>query len=134
MRTDGQRRASEDAHSTGGAAGGGLRPAYQMPRAGAAAPAAGQPALLGDAADETGRRPVSTPTEAAPWPDGLAARAAAVRAALGAFGRPVTVPEVAETFAGKANKARLAAVGELLLTLVALGQARAVGDGRFTGN
>ncbi len=107
-----------------------LRPAYQMPRAGAAEPAASQPALLADV--ETGRRPVSTtPGEAAPWPDGLAARAAAVRAALVAFGRPATAAEVAGAFAGQANRARLAAVGELLPTLVALGQARAVGEGRF---
>ena len=107
-----------------------LRPAYQMPRAGAAEPAASQPALLADV--ETGRRPVSTaPGEAAPWPDGLAARAAAVRAALVAFGRPATAAEVAGAFAGQANRARLAAVGELLPTLVALGHARAAGEGRF---
>ena len=58
-------------------------------------------------------------------------QSAPIRVALGAFGRPVTASEVAETFAGKANKARLAAVGELLPTLVALGQARAAGEGRF---
>nr|HMT22651.1 hypothetical protein [Promineifilum sp.] len=66
-----------------------------------------------------------------PWPAGLAARAAAVRAALVAYSRPVTAEEVAAAFEGKATKARQEQVAELLQTLEALGQARSGEDGRW---
>ena len=103
-----------------------LRPAYQLPRAGLAAT---QPALLEEAA---GAAPAAAAAQP-PWPDGLAARAAAVRAALGAFGRPATAAEVAAAFAGRADRKRVTAVAELLGTLVALGQARPTGDNQFVG-
>ncbi|MBK7219372.1 MAG: hypothetical protein IPH95_20505, partial [Candidatus Promineofilum sp.] len=61
-----------------------LRPAYQMPRAGLAP--ATQPALPGAAAGDA--PPPAAASAPPPWPDGLAARAAAVRAALGASARP----------------------------------------------
>jgi len=105
-----------------------LRPAYQLPRAGLAP--ATQPALLDEAA---GAAPTAAATQP-PWPDGLAARAAAVRAALGALGRPASAAEVAATFAGPAGRKRVAAVAELLGTLVALGQAGVGEEGRFVGN
>ncbi len=106
-----------------------LRPAYQMPRAGLAP--ATQPVLPGAAAGDAPPPAAAAPP---PWPDGLAARAAAVRAALGAFGRPATAAEVAAAFAGRADKKRVAAVAELLATLVALGQAGMGEEGGYVGN
>ena len=103
-----------------------LRPEYQRPRAGLAAT---QPALLDEAA---GAAPAAAAAQP-PWPDGLAARAAAVRAALGALGRPASAAEVAAAFAGRADRKRVTAVAELLGTLVALGQARPTGDNQFVG-
>ncbi len=105
-----------------------LRPAYQMPRAGLAP--ATQPVLPGAAAGDAPPPAAAAPP---PWPDGLAARAAAVRAALGAFGRPATAAEVAAAFAGRADKKRVAAVAELLATLVALGQAGMGEEGGMWG-
>ena len=102
-----------------------LRPAYQLPRAGLAPT---QPALL----DETAAVVVAAAQPA--WPDGLAARAAAVRGALAAFGRPASAAEVAAAFAGPAGRKRVAAVRELLATLVALGQAGVGEEGRYVGN
>ena len=92
-----------------------LRPAYQAPDA--AAVVVSQPVLLEEKA-------AVAPTDVPAWPDGLAARAAALRAALVAFGRPVTVEEVSAAFDGKVTKARREQVQELLETLNALGQAR----------
>jgi len=106
-----------------------LRPAYQMPRAGLAP--ATQPVLPGAAAGDAPPPAAAAPP---PWPDGLAARAAAVRAALGAFGRPAKAAEVAAAFAGRADKKRVAAVAELLATLVALGQAGMGEEGEYVGN
>ncbi|MBK7218475.1 MAG: hypothetical protein IPH95_15830 [Candidatus Promineofilum sp.] len=105
-----------------------LRPAYQMPRAGLAPP---QPVLPGAAAGDAPPPAAAAPP---PWPDGLAARAAAVRAALGAFGRPAKAAEVAAAFAGRADKKRVTAVAELLATLVALGQAGMGEEGGYVGN
>lgn len=102
-----------------------LRPAYQAPDA--VAPAT-QPALL---EEETAPATAIAPAETIPWPDNLAARAAAVRAALVAFGRPVTADEIAAAFDGKATRARREQVSELLQTLAALGQARQTGDSKW---
>ncbi|MCO5181073.1 MAG: hypothetical protein M9896_13620, partial [Candidatus Promineofilum sp.] len=92
-----------------------LRPEYQAPDA--AAVVVSQPVLLEEKA-------AVAPTDVPAWPDGLAARAAALRAALVAFGRPVSAEEVTAAFDGKVTKARREQVQELLETLNALGQAR----------
>jgi hypothetical protein len=101
-----------------------LRPAYQAPRAGLAAPV--QAALVEEEAAST--PPVAT--AALPWPEAMPAQAAAVRAVLAQAPRPLSAVEVAAAFAGPAGK-RSARVAELLETLAALGQAAAVEDGRY---
>jgi hypothetical protein len=103
-----------------------LRPEYQARDA--VAPVS-QPALLEEEA--TAVQPPA-PTTTPPWPDGLAARAAAVRAALVAFGRPMSADEVAASFAGRATDTRRDQTAELLQTLAALGQARLVAAGRWS--
>jgi hypothetical protein len=60
----------------------------------------------------------------------MAGQAAAVRAALAGFDRPVTAREIAAVFKG-ASEPR---IGEWLATLAALGQARAVEGGRFASD
>lgn len=98
-----------------------LRPDYQAPAG--SAPQAQQAALEIEEA-EAGE--VAAALRA--WPEGMAAQAAAVRGALAAFaGRPVSAAEVAAAFSG----ASPTHVAEWLATLVALGQARALEDGRF---
>jgi hypothetical protein len=101
-----------------------LRPAYQAPRAGLAAPV--QAALVEEEAAST--PPVAT--AALPWPEAMPAQAAAVRAVLAQAAHPLSTVEVAAAFAGPAGK-RSARVAELLETLAALGQAAAVEDGRY---
>jgi len=101
-----------------------LRPAYQAPRAGLAAPV--QAPLVEEEAAPT--PPVAT--AALPWPEAMPAQAAAVRAVLAQAARPLRSVEVAAAFAGPAGK-RSARVAELLATLAALGQAVAVEDGRY---
>ncbi len=120
-------RAAEEAAATRGAGGliRWLRPAYQAPQA--AAPAAAQAEFAIEAAEPDETAAVSTLRA---WPAGMAEQAAAVRAALAGFGRPVTAREVAAAFK-TAGEAR---IGEWLATLVALGQARATTDGRFVGD
>jgi hypothetical protein len=66
--------------------------------------------------------------EKIPWPKTLAEQAKAVRQALTAQPGAMTVEEVAKRFVrGKPER-----VGELLETLVSLGQAREVDEGKFT--
>lgn len=62
-----------------------------------------------------------------PWPKSLAEQAQAVRTALAAQRGPVTPAELAKQF----QRARLDRVEDLLDTLVSLGQARDLPDGRF---
>jgi len=101
-----------------------LRPEYQAPDH-APAPAV-QSTLLEEEA-------ISAPAAKPAWPNELAARATAVRAALAAFARPVTADEIAASFDGPATKARRIQVTDLLQTLTALGQARTAGDGLWIG-
>ena len=70
-----------------------------------------------------GKKPPAKPA----WPSALPEQARAVRAALAARPAPATAAELAKSFKG----AKLERVGELLATLVSLGQARRAGDGRF---
>jgi hypothetical protein len=69
----------------------------------------------------------ATPKAKTPWPKTLPERAQAVKAALAAVRTPVTAEQLAKTFL----RARAEGVQELLETLVSLGQARELPDGRF---
>lgn len=90
-----------------------LRPEYQDPRG------AAMRALELDVAA------AATPEAERPtYPHKLAEQAAAVRQALQGAARPLTAQQVARLFKG----ARTASVDEVLETLVALGQARQVGE------
>jgi hypothetical protein len=104
-----------------------LRPDYQAPDE---APA--QAALL-ETANAPGRseRPGTHPTRRQ-WPASLPEQAQAVRAALAAAAGPVDAGTLAALF-GRRTQKRLAQISELLEMLAALGQARAVGDGRYVG-
>jgi hypothetical protein len=62
-----------------------------------------------------------------PWPKSLAEQAQAVRAALSAAPGGMTSDQLARLFV----RARVDRVAELLATLVSLGQARELDDGRF---
>jgi hypothetical protein len=62
-----------------------------------------------------------------PWPKTLPEQAQAIRAALAAQHGPITPAALAKQF----QHARLDRVEDLLDTLVSLGQARALPDGRF---
>lgn len=61
------------------------------------------------------------------WPKALSEQAQAIRASLKGQALPVTAQQLARTF----ERARLDRVEELLETLVSLGQARELSDGRF---
>jgi len=98
-----------------------LRPDYEVRARGAA-----QTEAETEAAGAT-----SVPTVTAarrPWPKTLAEQAQAVRAVL-AGGVPVTVEELAGTF----QRAPRGRVADLLETLVSLGQAQRLDDGRYAG-
>ncbi|HEY0020451.1 MAG TPA: DNA methyltransferase [Longimicrobium sp.] len=98
-----------------------LRPEYQVPRFGGAAPAA-EPALdLPDA-------PVAEVAKVAdrqPWPAGAIDQIGAAKAAVSTA--PATPAEVAGTFAG----APVPLVARHLETLVMVGELRLVGEGRY---
>lgn len=99
-----------------------LRPEYQ-------APADERPAVqtgLELAEEET--PPAATPAAKAPWPKSLPEQVQAVRAVLAAVAGPVTAQAVAKTFL----RARADKVGELLVTLATLGQARETEPGSYT--
>ncbi len=70
---------------------------------------------------------VATPATKAPWPKTLAEQAQAVRAALASQPAGMTAEQLARTFVRGQSKR----VAELLETLVSLGQARALDDGRY---
>ncbi len=105
-----------------------LRPEYQAPQAGVAATEVTEDAEAGGPEEE--QEPAAAapaPRSLRPWPDGLAAQAAAVRAALGDLARPATAEEVAVLF----DAAPVARVADWLAALAALGQARAGDAGRY---
>jgi hypothetical protein len=96
-----------------------LRPEFQKPAVGVAAtfgkefaPAAALPARQ----------------EKQPWPRTIPEQARAVRQALSAQRGLVTPAQLAKAF----RRARVERIEELLETLVSLGQARDVGEGRYT--
>jgi hypothetical protein len=96
-----------------------LRPEFQKPAAGVAA-------AFGE--EFTSAAPAAARQEKQPWPKSIPEQARAVRQAL-ASGRGVVTPQqLARSF----TRARVERVEELLQTLVSLGQAREVGDGRYT--
>ena len=99
-----------------------LRPEFQNPEGAKAAtqttliPLEPEPALSD-----------ATPAKKQPWPTSMAEQAQAVRAALSAVPAGMTPAQLAKTFLrGQAKR-----VSELLDTLVSLGQARALPDGRY---
>ena len=63
-----------------------------------------------------------------PWPKTLPERAGRVREVLATLGSPATADAIASHF----TRAPKAAVAELLDTLVVVGQARLLDDGRYT--
>lgn len=97
-----------------------LRPEFQKPAAGVAAAFGEEFRAEAPAA--------SAKAEKQPWPKSIPEQARAVRQAL-AGGRGVVTPrQLAQTF----RHARVERIEELLRTLVSLGQAREVGEGRYT--
>lgn len=99
-----------------------LRPEYQLPRFGGAAPAAAEPTLdLPEApADEAPQA-----GEKQPWPAGAIDQIGAAKAAVATA--PATPAEVAGAFAG----APVPLVARHLETLVMVGELRLVGEGRY---
>jgi hypothetical protein len=96
-----------------------LRPDFQKPAEGVAA-------AFGE--EFKAVAPAAAAREKQPWPKSLPEQARAVRQAL-ASGRGVVTPrQLAQTF----RHARVERIEELLRTLVSLGQAREVGEGRYT--
>lgn len=76
-------------------------------------------------------KPAATTKKAAkvkkrPWPKSLRERITAVRTALSDHPTPATVDEIAKQF----SRAKKDVVEELLDTLVTVGQARQIDDGR----
>jgi hypothetical protein len=97
-----------------------LRPEFQKPAAGVAAAFGEEFTKAAPAA--------AAKQERQPWPKSIPEQARAVRQAL-AGGRGVVTPQqLAKAF----TRARVERVEELLQTLVSLGQAREVGEGRYT--
>ena len=101
-----------------------LRPEFQNP-GGPKPPAARQASLLDDE-PEADAAAVTT-SEKQPWPKTLPEQAQAVRAALASRPGGLTSDQLARTFVRGQTKR----VAELLDTLVSLGQARRLEDGRF---
>jgi hypothetical protein len=98
-----------------------LRPEYQNPKG---AKAATQGTLL---IEPEPIAAVATPAKKEPWPRTMAEQAQAVRAALASQPAGVTSEQLARTFIRGQSKR----VAELLETLVSLGQARQLTDGRY---
>jgi len=97
-----------------------LRPEFQNP--GGAGQTQGALALAGTEASLKAKK-----AQKLAWPKTLAEQAQAVRAALGARGRPCTAAQIVKSF----KNAKPERVAELLEALASLGQARAVDGGRF---
>jgi hypothetical protein len=98
-----------------------LRPEHQCP---SAAPQQEELAGFSVGASAPAERAA---TGAQPWPKGLVERVTAVRAVLEAAPAPLSAAATAQAFL-KANRA---AVAEILETLVTVGQARRLDDGRY---
>jgi hypothetical protein len=102
-----------------------LRPEYQCPSD--AGLEQGELAVTGASSPvETKKRAKATKH---PWPKSLPDQVRVLREALTAHSGPVTVEAIARQF----TRARKDRVEELLQTLVAMGQARKVGDAQFIG-
>jgi hypothetical protein len=99
-----------------------LRPEFQNPEG---ARAATQTNLPIAAESETPTAPAAVKKQ--PWPKSLAEQAQAVRAALSSSPAGLTPDQLARSF----QRARVDRVADLLETLVSLGQAREVADGRY---
>lgn len=100
-----------------------LRPEYQVPRFGGAAPAAAEPALA--LPEEPAAASVVAPQEARPWPAGAIEQIGAVKAHVAAT--PATPAEVAAAFAG----ASVLLTTRHLETLAMVGEVRQLTDGRY---
>ncbi|HZS09584.1 MAG TPA: hypothetical protein VFD58_32450 [Blastocatellia bacterium] len=96
-----------------------LRPEYQNP--------AGAVQSGFEAGSQAAEAATTSREEKLAWPKSLAEQARAVRAALVARQGVVTAEQLAKTF----KAARVDRVAELLQTLVSLGQAREVEEGKF---
>jgi hypothetical protein len=101
-----------------------LRPEFQNP-GGAQAASTTQAALPID--EQAPEVPASAPAARRPWPRTLPEQAQAVRAALAENPAGLTADQMARVFL----RARTQTVKDLLETLVSLGQARLVDDGRY---
>jgi hypothetical protein len=96
-----------------------LRPEFQKPAEGVAA-------AFGE--EFAAAAPAAAKQERQPWPRTLPEQARAVRLALASQKGVVTPQQLARAF----TRARVERIEELLQTLVSLGQAREVGEGRYT--
>jgi hypothetical protein len=96
-----------------------LRPAYQHPQ--------GMAQASLDIKGEQATKATATSRRKMPFPSNLAEQAKAVRNALGAQGGVVTPAQLAKSF----QRARVDRIEELLDTLVLLGQARQVEEGKY---
>ena len=101
-----------------------LRPEYQSP---GAAPTGIQGKLL----ENDDEAPEAVPPAVRPWPDTLAAQAAALRDLLASLDTPAELAVLAAAFEGKITPKRRTDIQRLLETLGALGQAVEV-DGRWS--
>jgi hypothetical protein len=112
-----------------------LRPEYQNPQQ-APHPACGHPLPTGEGQgllplpEGEGRGEGAAPATKAKlaWPKTLPEQVQALRATLQTAARPVTAEAIARSF----QRARTEKVAELLITLVALGQAREIEPGYYT--
>jgi hypothetical protein len=101
-----------------------LRPNFQNPQGAGAAVQAALP--IATEAEPTTVEPAA-PAKKQPWPKSLPEQVQAVRAALATNGGGMTPEQLARTF----QRGQTKRVSELLETLVSLGQAREVTDGRY---
>jgi len=106
-----------------------LRPEYQNPQGatGLAGLESGEPAA-GQSETEATSQAAKAPKGKLAWPSSLPAQFQALREALARQPAPVDPPALAREFEKKAKPDRVA---EMLETLVALGHARRLPDGRF---
>lgn len=101
-----------------------LRPEYQAP--GELQPT--QATLIDTSAEVDHKSP--TPKTKRPWPPTMAEQAQAIRDTLATYETPITAADIAARY-GRRSNARITRITELLETLVTLGQARDMGNGRY---